>query len=102
MVGCIVHRDMQLKNIPLTHDYKPLVVDFGLVSLHTEQDTCNDEGRVIGREPITEKVGIYTFWICIAESNHMYENQGTTMLQGAQYLASYLCITRNGIGTSFS
>ncbi|XP_023768903.2 inactive protein kinase SELMODRAFT_444075 isoform X1 [Lactuca sativa] len=76
-VGCIVHRDMRPKNILLTHDYEPLVADFGLVSLHTEQDTF-DEERVIGTsgylapeyfngEPITEKVDIYAFGLVLLE-----------------------------------
>lgn len=76
-VGCIVHRDMRPKNILLTHDYEPLVADFGLVSLHTEQDTCDDE-RVIGTSGylapeyfyggiITEKVDIYAFGLVLLE-----------------------------------
>ncbi|KAI3522047.1 hypothetical protein L1887_11525 [Cichorium endivia] len=76
-VGCIVHRDMRPKNILLTHDYEPLVADFGLVSLHTEQNTF-DEERFIGTsgylapeyfngEPITEKVDIYAFGLVLLE-----------------------------------
>ncbi|KAL4583652.1 hypothetical protein LXL04_008233 [Taraxacum kok-saghyz] len=76
-VGCIVHRDMRPKNILLTHDYEPLVADFGLVSLHTEQNTF-DEERAIGTsgylapeyfngEAITEKVDIYAFGLVLLE-----------------------------------
>ncbi|KAF5792433.1 putative protein kinase RLK-Pelle-PERK-2 family [Helianthus annuus] len=76
-VGCIVHRDMRPKNILLTHDYEPLVADFGLVSLHSEYDTY-DEDRVIGTSGylapeyfnggiVTEKVDIYAFGLVLLE-----------------------------------
>nr|XP_043614524.1 inactive protein kinase SELMODRAFT_444075-like [Erigeron canadensis] len=76
-VGCIVHRDMRPKNILLTHDYEPLVADFGLVSLHTEQDMY-DEERPVGTSGylapeyfndglITEKVDIYAFGLVLLE-----------------------------------
>ncbi|KAK1433540.1 hypothetical protein QVD17_10451 [Tagetes erecta] len=76
-VGCIVHRDMRPKNILLTHDYEPLVADFGLVSLHSEHDIRDDE-RVVGTSGylapeyfnggiITEKVDIYAFGLVLLE-----------------------------------
>ncbi|KAH9692746.1 protein kinase domain-containing protein [Citrus sinensis] len=46
-VGCIVHRDMRPNNILLTHDFEPLVADFGLARWHAEWNTSTDE-RVIG------------------------------------------------------
>ncbi|KAJ6685944.1 hypothetical protein OIU79_015869 [Salix purpurea] len=44
-VGCVVHRDMRPSNILVTHDFEPLVADFGLARWHAE---CNisSEGRV--------------------------------------------------------
>uniref|UniRef100_A0A6N2MFR5 non-specific serine/threonine protein kinase n=1 Tax=Salix viminalis TaxID=40686 RepID=A0A6N2MFR5_SALVM len=43
-VGCVVHRDMRPNNILVTHDFEPLVADFGLARWHAE---CNisSEGR---------------------------------------------------------
>ncbi|KAJ8440584.1 hypothetical protein Cgig2_028713 [Carnegiea gigantea] len=46
-VGCIVHRDMRPNNILLTHDYEPLVGDFGLARWQPDGDT-GVETRVIG------------------------------------------------------
>uniref|UniRef100_A0A5B7AFZ5 non-specific serine/threonine protein kinase n=2 Tax=Davidia involucrata TaxID=16924 RepID=A0A5B7AFZ5_DAVIN len=76
-VGCIVHRDMRPNNILLTHDYEPLVGDFGLARLHTEWDIF-DEERIIGTSgylapeyfdggKITEKVDIYAFGLVLLE-----------------------------------
>ncbi|WZZ31730.1 hypothetical protein YC2023_015131 [Brassica napus] len=46
-VGCIVHRDMRPNNILLTHDFEPLVGDFGLARWQPEGDK-GVETRVIG------------------------------------------------------
>ncbi|KAJ0085871.1 hypothetical protein Patl1_09064 [Pistacia atlantica] len=46
-VGCIVHRDMRPNNILLTHDFEPLVADFGLARWHSEW-SINTEEQVIG------------------------------------------------------
>ncbi|XP_060199546.1 inactive protein kinase SELMODRAFT_444075-like isoform X3 [Lycium barbarum] len=42
-VGCIVHRDLRPKNILLTHDFEPLVADFGLARLYNEWEVSEDE-----------------------------------------------------------
>ncbi|KAG6395740.1 hypothetical protein SASPL_141864 [Salvia splendens] len=38
-VGCIVHRDMRPNNILLTHDFEPLVGDFGLARWQPDGET---------------------------------------------------------------
>ncbi|KAH7547185.1 hypothetical protein FEM48_Zijuj01G0282500 [Ziziphus jujuba var. spinosa] len=38
-VGCIVHRDMRPNNILITHDFEPLVGDFGLARWQPDGDT---------------------------------------------------------------
>ncbi|CAK9144112.1 unnamed protein product [Ilex paraguariensis] len=46
-VGCIVHRDMRPNNILLTHDFEPLVGDFGLARWQPDGD-LGVETRIIG------------------------------------------------------
>ncbi|GMH13861.1 hypothetical protein Nepgr_015702 [Nepenthes gracilis] len=76
-VGCIIHRDMRPNNILLTHDFEPLVGDFGLARLHTEWDISMEQ-QVIGASGylapeyfdggnITEKVDIYAFGVVLVE-----------------------------------
>ncbi|CAK9171741.1 unnamed protein product [Ilex paraguariensis] len=76
-VGCIVHRDMHTNNILLTHDFEPLVADFGLARLHREWDP-SDEVQVAGSlgclapehyngGKITEKADIYAFGLVLLE-----------------------------------
>lgn len=76
-VGCIMHRDLRPHNILLTHDFEPLVADFGLARLHREWELC-DEQQVVGTfgylapeyfsgAKTTEKVDIYAFGLVLLE-----------------------------------
>ncbi|KAJ8440503.1 hypothetical protein Cgig2_022944 [Carnegiea gigantea] len=76
-VGCIVHRDMRPNNILLTHDYEPLVGDFGLARWQPDGET-GVETRVIGTfgylapeyaqsGQITEKADVYSFGVVLVE-----------------------------------
>ncbi|CBI35970.3 unnamed protein product, partial [Vitis vinifera] len=76
-VGCIVHRDMRPNNILITHDFEPLVGDFGLARWQPDGDT-GVETRVIGTfgylapeyaqsGQITEKADVYSFGVVLVE-----------------------------------
>ncbi|GFS43299.1 protein kinase superfamily protein [Actinidia rufa] len=76
-VGCIVHRDMRPNNILLTHDFEPLVGDFGLARWQPEGD-LGVETRIIGTfgylapeyaqsGQITEKADVYSFGVVLVE-----------------------------------
>ncbi|KAI4386965.1 hypothetical protein MLD38_004837 [Melastoma candidum] len=76
-VGCIVHRDMRPNNILITHDFEPLVGDFGLARWQPNGDT-GVETRVIGTfgylapeyaqsGQITEKADVYSFGVVLVE-----------------------------------
>ncbi|KAF3324475.1 inactive protein kinase [Carex littledalei] len=76
-VGCIIHRDMRPNNILLTHDFEPLVGDFGLARWQPDGDT-GVETRVIGTfgymapeyaqsGQITEKADVYSFGVVLVE-----------------------------------
>ncbi|KAL1203726.1 Inactive protein kinase [Cardamine amara subsp. amara] len=76
-VGCIVHRDMRPNNILITHDYEPLVGDFGLARWQPDGELGVDT-RVIGTfgylapeytqsGQITEKADVYSFGVVLIE-----------------------------------
>ncbi|KAF9604822.1 hypothetical protein IFM89_010363 [Coptis chinensis] len=76
-VGCIIHRDLRPKNILLTHDFEPMVGDFGLARLQSDGQSA-EETRVIGAfgylAPeytqtglITAKADVYAFGVVLLE-----------------------------------
>ncbi|GKV11898.1 hypothetical protein SLEP1_g23116 [Rubroshorea leprosula] len=76
-VGCIVHRDMRPNNILVTHDFEPLVGDFGLARWQPNGD-LGVETRVIGTfgylapeyaqsGQITEKADVYSLGVVLIE-----------------------------------
>ncbi|KAL9143720.1 hypothetical protein ABFS82_14G252700 [Erythranthe guttata] len=76
-VGCIIHRNLRPNNILLTHDFEPLVADFGLARLHSECELY-DRNQTVGSSwhlapeyfnggKMTEKVDIYAFGLVLLE-----------------------------------
>nr|XP_008377373.2 inactive protein kinase SELMODRAFT_444075-like [Malus domestica] len=99
-VGCIVHRDLRPNNILLTHDFEPLVADFGLARFYSEWE-MSSEDRVIGTSgylapeyvdggQITHKIDVYAFGIVLLE---LMTGRRITELQyakGHRYLEEWL------------
>lgn len=76
-VGCIVHRDMRPNNILLTHEFEPMVGDFGLARSHPEGEDAI-ETRIIGTfgylapeyaesGQVSWKADVYAFGVVLLE-----------------------------------
>ncbi|XP_020204103.1 proline-rich receptor-like protein kinase PERK3 isoform X2 [Cajanus cajan] len=98
-VGCIVHRDFRPKNILLTHDFEPLVADFGLARWHSEWN-IDTEGRVIGTSGylapeyldagnLTYKVDVYAFGIVLLELITSRRISDLEQFNGHSYLSEW-------------
>uniref|UniRef100_A0A6N2NKA6 Protein kinase domain-containing protein n=2 Tax=Salix viminalis TaxID=40686 RepID=A0A6N2NKA6_SALVM len=79
-VGCVVHRDMRRNNILVTHNFEPLVADFGLARWHAECSIGCQE-RVVGTSgyiaPEYISGGKYT--------HDRSKNQQAAILQGTEF-----------------
>ncbi|KAL6560982.1 hypothetical protein OROHE_006159 [Orobanche hederae] len=76
-IGCIIHRDMRPNNILLTHDFEPLVGDFGLARMQVDGDSF-EKTRIIGTfgymapeyaqtGQLCEKADVYSFGVVLVE-----------------------------------
>ncbi|KAJ6344606.1 hypothetical protein OIU76_006179 [Salix suchowensis] len=76
-VGCVVHRDMRPNNILVTHNFEPLVADFGLARWHAEC-SIGCQVRVVGTSgysapeyisggKITQAVDVFAFGLVLLE-----------------------------------
>lgn len=98
-VGCIVHRDMRPNNILITHDFEPLVGDFGLARWQPDGD-LGVETRVIGTfgylapeyaqsGQITEKADVYSFGVVLVELITGRKAVDINRPKGQQYLTEW-------------
>ncbi|CAL5406875.1 unnamed protein product [Camellia sinensis] len=104
-VGCIVHRDFRPNNVLLTHDFEPMVGDFGLARWQVDGQSA-EETRVIGAfgylapeytemGMITEKADVYAFGVVLLElltgieatkfSRKHLQEQGSSLLEKKIY-----------------
>ncbi|XP_050374232.1 inactive protein kinase SELMODRAFT_444075 isoform X2 [Argentina anserina] len=98
-VGCIVHRDLRPNNILLTHDFEPLVGDFGLARWQPDGD-IGMQTRVIGTfgylapeyaqsGEITEKTDVYSFGVVLVELVTGRKAMDLTKPKGQQCLTEW-------------
>ncbi|GAA0138393.1 hypothetical protein LIER_00148 [Lithospermum erythrorhizon] len=98
-VGCIIHRDMRPNNILLTHDFEPLVGDFGLARWQPDGD-LGVETRIIGTfgylapeyaqtGEITEKSDVYSFGVVLVELVTGRKAVDMTRPKGQQFLTEW-------------
>lgn len=98
-VGCIVHRDLRPNNILLTHDFEPLVGDFGLARWQPDGD-LGVETRVMGTfgylapeypqtGQITEKADVYSFGVVLVELVTGRKAMDVTRPKGQQCLTEW-------------
>ncbi|KAJ6704339.1 PROLINE-RICH RECEPTOR-LIKE PROTEIN KINASE PERK4 [Salix viminalis] len=94
-VGCIVHRDLRPNNILITHDFEPLVGDFGLARWQPDGETV-DLNQPRGQQCLTEWARPLLEEYAIDElidpqlGNHYSEQEVYCMLHAAS-----LCIRRD-------
>lgn len=98
-VGCIIHRDMRPNNILLTHDFEPLVGDFGLARWQPDGE-MGFETRIIGTfgylspeyaqsGQITEKADVYAFGVVLIELVTGRKAVDINRPKGQQYLTEW-------------
>lgn len=98
-VGCIVHRNLRPNNILLTHDFEPLVGDFGLARWHSEWDASSEEqtrgtSGYLAPEyfeggKLTQKVDVYAFGVVLLELMSGSKINGSQLLKDDPFLSEW-------------
>ncbi|XP_015073821.1 inactive protein kinase SELMODRAFT_444075-like isoform X3 [Solanum pennellii] len=110
-VGCIVHRDLRPKNILLTHDFEPLVADFGLAQLYNEWEVSEDDEHLIRTSrylapeysndgKVTEKVDVYAFGLVVLELITGRKTTDSQCYRGNESCCLYVSTGRSSSATS--